>query len=901
MLGAIFDDAREAMLLLDDKRRPVAANEPACRLLGRSEAQIRAERVDVLAPPSVRRTIPRVWRAMLRDGERSGTVRLTRSDGAALDVEYRAIARVALGRHLLTLTDATDRRRAETVRAATLDAALDAVITTNASGAVLEWNGAAARIFGYTAEQALGMPMAELIIPPRLRDAHSRGFARALGGRGPLTRRMETTGMRADGSEFPTELTVARTDDDSPLFIGVIRDLTDAKRMAAALAESESRFRRLAEQATDVIYMVRVDPEARFDYINPAIEPILGITADEIYADPNAAFDLLLPEDRPLLGDVGAWEDNPQTLRWRRRDGALVWTEHRGVAIRDAEGRLVAIQGIARDITAQRRAEAERQRLAQIVASSEDAILAKTPEGVITTWNAGAERLYGWTAEEAIGSHISLIIPADRCNEDERVLASIVAGASVPQYESQRMAKGGQILDVSLTQSPVRNDHGEIVGASVIARDLTDRKRMERQLRRYAELDMLTGLLNRPRFEAEVERLMKRTVGDDSLGAVIVLDIDHFTLVNDAHGHAAGDVLLQQAAQAIARRSRESDTLARIGVDEFAVLLPGTRVEGARGIARALSTAISECAPDLHLGASAGIVMLGTEGCEGPAEVMVGAGLALAQAKHTGPGSIEVYSGRRDPDLMWVQRVRESLATDGFVLHAQPIVDLRTGKAAQHELLLRMKGADGGLIPPASFLPAAERLGIVREIDRWVVAQAIRAAEAGETVEVNLSARSLGDSELTAWLEREVRESSADPRRLIFEITETAAIENLGEARALVERLTEVGCGVALDDFGTGFGSFSYLKHLPVTHLKIDMEFVRDLARSEADQRIVRAIVSIAQGQGMKTVGEGVEDADSLELLKEYGVDYAQGFYVGRPAPRKRPRKKPSRRAPAKR
>jgi PAS domain S-box-containing protein len=241
--------------------------------------------------------------------------------------------------------------------------------------------------------------------------------------------------------------------------------------------------------------------------------------------------------------------------------------------------------------------------------------------------------------------------------------------------------------------------------------------------------------------------------------------------------------------------------------------------------------------------------------------------------------------GRRELDtLAWVGRIRDAFDQDRMILYAQPIVPLARGRPSE-ELLLRMLGPGGEVILPGTFLPVAERYGLIGEIDRWVIGQAARRAAGGSRVEANLSARSVGNFELVPLIERELQAAGADPADLVFEITETALMENAEAGEAFAQGLSAIGCQIALDDFGTGFGSFTYLKTLPITYLKIDVDFVRDLARSEANQHLVRAIVGIARDFGYQTIAEGVEDAEALAILKEFGVDFAQGIYLGPPAP----------------
>jgi EAL domain-containing protein (putative c-di-GMP-specific phosphodiesterase class I) len=245
--------------------------------------------------------------------------------------------------------------------------------------------------------------------------------------------------------------------------------------------------------------------------------------------------------------------------------------------------------------------------------------------------------------------------------------------------------------------------------------------------------------------------------------------------------------------------------------------------------------------------------------------------------------------------LAWIGRIRDALDEDRLVLHSQPIVPLAGGRPCQ-ELLLRRVGPGGELVPPGSFLSVAEKYGLIGEIDRWVIGQAVDLAAAGRRVEANLSAESIGNLDLLPVIERKLREAHADPSNVVFEITETALMQNVDAGEAFACGLREIGCPVALDDFGTGFGGFIYLKNLPISYLKIDIEFVQDLTTNQANQHLVKAIVGLARDFGCRTIAEGVEDAETLVLLESYGVDYAQGFHLGRPAPIEIPRPSPYRR-----
>jgi EAL domain-containing protein (putative c-di-GMP-specific phosphodiesterase class I) len=236
-------------------------------------------------------------------------------------------------------------------------------------------------------------------------------------------------------------------------------------------------------------------------------------------------------------------------------------------------------------------------------------------------------------------------------------------------------------------------------------------------------------------------------------------------------------------------------------------------------------------------------------------------------------------------EVSWIGRIRDALDEDRLILDAQPIVDLATGDTVQHELLIRMIDRDGRLVSPGEFLPTAERFGLITEIDRWVIEQGARLAADGGPVAINLSGASIGNPEILAAIERAIVASGAPPGNLVFEITETALMENIDRGELFAEQLIRLGCHLALDDFGTGFCSFTYLKRIHAHHLKIDIEFVRDLAHSERDQHVVTAIVALATGFGQQTTAEGVEDQETMTLLRELGVSHAQGYHVGSPLP----------------
>ncbi|HXR61883.1 MAG TPA: bifunctional diguanylate cyclase/phosphodiesterase [Solirubrobacterales bacterium] len=391
------------------------------------------------------------------------------------------------------------------------------------------------------------------------------------------------------------------------------------------------------------------------------------------------------------------------------------------------------------------------------------------------------------------------------------------------------------------------------------------------------------GLYDRDSFVEAMEERILDPLHRDRPGALLLLDIDSFHIVNDSLGHEAGDRLLETVAATLREESRADDLPARICADEFGLLLPRATPAQAMATAERLIALVRERGQP-GVGASVGIASFGGTGEEVSAEgLMITADIALCEAKEAGGGrAVDAASGP-NLKLTWAERIREAIDQQRIVVYAQPIFDLRKECVAREELLVRMLDDNDDVIPPASFLPTAERLGLITEIDRLVLSKAIELAGRSQPIAINVSGASLSDGRLIA----DVRAAIADglnPAWLDFEITETAAISNMDHARAFADAVTGMGCGLGLDDFGTGFSSFSYLKELPIQHLKIDIEFIRELPSSPTDQRLVQALVQFAKAFGQETVAEGIENAETLALVRAFDIDYAQGFHIGEPA-----------------
>jgi len=496
----------------------------------------------------------------------------------------------------------------------------------------------------------------------------------------------------------------------------------------------------------------------------------------------------------------------------------------------------------------------------------------------------------------------SLLHPDDREPHAEEVQRMLRGDLHSALGEKRYLHVDGQVVWVAVSTTLVRDAAGGARHFLTQAQDVTERRRYESELRFMADHDALTGLLNGRAFERELDRHVGHIARYGPRGATVLLDIDRFKNVNDTLGHGAGDHLIGKVADALRERLRGDAVIARLGGDEFAILLPDGGREEAEAVAGDILDAIRAVRISTPSGrlravsASIGVALFGDDRQTGE-DVLVSADLAMYEAKEAGRDRVAWHAGARDVSarlatrLSWTDVIRDALDEDRFVLQAQPIMNLATGEIGQYELLLRMRDPLGELISPAAFLPVAERYDLIGAIDRWVVTRAIDML--GEELtrgrrlvfEVNISGRSTGDPQLLALIEERLRANRVDPDQVIFEITETTAVGNIPRAQEFAGRLAALGCRFALDDFGAAFASFYYLKHLPFDYLKIDGEFVRSCAGNRTDQLIIQAVVDIAKGLGKQTVAEMVGDEETMELLRGMGVDHAQGYHIGRPAP----------------
>lgn len=548
---------------------------------------------------------------------------------------------------------------------------------------------------------------------------------------------------------------------------------------------------------------------------------------------------------------------------------------------------------------------AVKQRAQTILASIGDAVISLDHDGRIAYMNAAAEQLTGCSMARAQGvpfEQLFSIVDEHSGARAESPMQQILAGAD-GDYAKLIVRPDGSKVAVNLVGAPIQ-ERGLVSGVVMVLHDMTRERQFVASLSWQASHDALTGLANRREFEYRLAQLLARMLRQHGRHALMFIDLDQFKLVNDTCGHAAGDELLRQVCQELQLHLREGDTLARLGGDEFGVILENCPSEAALRVAEALRKAVQELrfawgGRIFTISASIGLVQV-PPGQVSLAELLRTADLACYSAKERGRNRVHAYQpddselSHRVGEMSWVQRIQRALEENRFRLYAQAIVPLRSGEEGGHvEILLRLE-EDGEIIAPGSFIPAAERYGLMPQIDRWVVRHTLEALARFHAEHphapalhcaINLSGASIGDRDFLAFIREQLASQPVAPPAICFEVTETAAIANLVDATHFINELKALGCRFSLDDFCAGMSSFMYLRHLPVDFLKIDGSFVRDLLDDPIDRAMVEMINQIGHVMGKRTIAEFVESAEVLQALGAMGVDFAQGYHIGKPQP----------------
>jgi len=592
-----------------------------------------------------------------------------------------------------------------------------------------------------------------------------------------------------------------------------------------------------------------------------------------------------------------------------KADGEVRWVYDYSIPVRDEDGRITHYAGYLLDITDRKQSEYELQQekeRAQITLQSiGDAVITTDVNGQIEFLNPVAEKLTGWECTIARGLSLNRILghfdAASREGIEKPVARSLQTGMAARSGRDWMLRRhDGSGVSIQYSISPLLSRAHEALGVVLVLHDVTENRNMARQLSYQASHDALTGLINRREFETRLQSALESSRSGNEHHVLCYLDMDQFKIVNDTCSHSAGDKLLKDVAAILQAGLRETDVLARVGGDEFGMLLKNCLLEDAVGITENLLAMIRTINNDnrvvtFEVNASIGIAVL-DPGSESITAIMRRADLACYAAKDHGRNRIHIYQDgdqeltRRHGEMKWVSRLTEAIKTERLVLYCQDIAPVRpdSGKRHHFEVLVRMMDKAGELVMPGKFLPAAERYNLVLALDRWVIARSFAwyaASRQDQVMSINLSGSSLADDSILGFVKDALARHSVPPSSVCFEITETAAIANLDCAIRFINELRQLGCLFALDDFGSGLSSFSYLRNLPVNYLKIDGSFIRGLDTDPVNAAMVNAIVQLGKVMGIETIAEFVENETILQLLTEIGVDYAQGYGIARPRP----------------
>lgn len=778
------------------------------------------------------------------------------------------------------------------------------------SGKLLTVSDAWLSKMGYTRDEVIGRPSIDFLTPA------SRDYARNVvlpvffqSGRCDA---VPYQFVRKDGSVMDVQLS-AIFDRDDQRSLAAIEDVTEQSAAKAALEDQQQRLTIATESNQIGIWEWRLS-DNRF-IGNDILLDIFGLErghpipfdwTTSVHADDAALV-------REKMRDAIAL-DSPFEMDFRIvwPDSSVHYLHVRATVFRDANGQALRVLGATQDITARKIAEqalAERSELLQVTLQSiGDAVITTDARGNVQWLNPVAERMTGWSSELAYEQSVtrvfSIVHEQHRTPLDNPVTRSLKSGhATKGANHALLIALDGREFGVEDSAAPIRDAQGNVLGAVLIFRDVTEQRRFHSEMNYRAKHDGLTGLLNRTEFEVQLDRLMHEMRNSNGKHALMFIDLDQFKLINDACGHAMGDQLLRQVSKLLQGCIRNRDVLARLGGDEFAVVLERCPLAQAQKVAQKICDRMDEFRfmhdeRSFRVGSSIGLVPF-DERWHNTAALLQAADASCYAAKDAGRNRVHTWADTdraiqtRHGEMQWASRLEQALDENRFELYGQRIHPVNPAAGGIHiEMLLRLRDIDGALIAPGAFLPAAERFYLISRIDRWVIravfnwmSLAHEQLDHIDAIAINVSGQSIGDRAFHRHIMERISTATFDVRKLCFEITETAAITNLGDASAFIDGVRKLGVRIALDDFGAGASSFGYLKMLAVDYLKIDGQFIRDLIEDPLDTAAVRCFRDVAKVIGVKTIAEFVERDDTLAALREIGIDFAQGYAIHKPEP----------------
>jgi len=831
-----------------------------------------------------------------------------RKDGAVLPVGYtvanmvgrtargQVVAFVDLTRHAKEVAEL--ERRGERIRfqASLLDAVAEAVVATDAEGAVIYWNEAAEKLYGWPKQEVLGRRLHDVTPTEQPQAEREAMLARLQEGE---TWRGELVVRSRSGSPLVVEVAESPVVDEVGRLvavIGVSSDVTERKRgeeelqRQAVLLDLSRDAIVVCDFETDVVTFWNRGAELMYGF---AAAEALGRTPAEIM---HGVSGNRLRQIKEIVCRTGVWQGE---LRHIRADGSDIVVMSRWTLQRGPGGVPAAVMESNTDITERVRAEAlireREERYRSVLDASLDGVIVGDPGGRILFANHQAATLLGFTTrDELIGQPYLDLIPEEERTERLAGIARFLSKGKSATVTMELRRRDGTVLPVSLSASIVKTGAGQALSFTAVIHDLTEQLAAQHRLEYQATHDSLTGLPNRAMFQTRLDELLNQSKAPRA--ALLLLDLDRFKEVNDALGHRFGDELLILLAERLRSLVREGDTVARLGGDEFAVLLPGAPRTGAVLVAEKLLAGVEQAFNvddhTFYLGASVGIALAPEHGVDG-ASLTRFADVAMYAAKRSRAG-YRVYEAGSDPHtperLAMIVGLRRAIEANELELHYQPKINLLTGCADHVEALLRWRRSDGRHVPPSEFIPVAEQTGLIRSLTDWVLDSALRQSkqwrENGMDIEiaVNLSAWNVLDRRIVPTLANLLKRWKIPASALTVEITESAILSDPAQTMSTISQLHGMGIHISIDDFGTGYSSLALLKRLPIDEIKIDHSFVGDMKVGDPESLvIVRSVIDLGHNLGLQVVAEGVESEIDLEMLRSMGADLAQGYFITPP------------------
>ncbi len=778
---------------------------------------------------------------------------------------------------------------------------LAGVYRTTIDGRILDCNDAMATILGFSSRQELMEQSARDLY----QDPAHRDESIAILRRERMMTSREISLRRKDGQLCWLVESVNLIDGDPEVLEGTVIDITDRKLAENALRQSEERYRLLVERMREGL--AQADNDGVLDFVNDRFCEMVGYTREELVGMQG---DLLLayPEDITLMREKTRLRMRHVTdqyeVRVRRKDGTIIWLEIGGAPVVDAAGNVIGSIGVHNEVTERRLAEEalreSEARYRLMAENSTDMISRTSSRGILLYASDASRRLLGYEPSELVGrSFFDFVFDADR--EEVRHLSSLIHESGPTTFAYRVEKKDGSLVWFETTSRSIHDiTTGKLREVVGVSRDVTQRKKVEEQIEYQAYHDALTGLPNRRLFRDRLTVALAHARRMKHPLAVMFLDLDRFKVVNDTLGHSTGDELLKAVGMRLQTSLREEDSIARMGGDEFTILLADLKTpdDAAKIAQKVLDTVAQPLRIDdteLFVTTSIGIALFPSDGDSAEA-LLANSDRAMYRAKDAGRNSYQLFTpamnSRALERLALENDLRHALDRGELELHYQPQISIATGQVSGVEALLRWNRPGFGLVGPKDFIPIAEETQLIVPIGEWVLREACRQARewqsnrpAGFRMAVNLSPRQFQHRDLPIVIASALEFSGLAPGDLELEITESLAMQNTTRTIATLQRLREMGVQIAIDDFGTGHSSLNYLRSFPIDSVKIDQEFVQEIETSAADRAIVSAVIGMARGLRLRVTAEGVETEGQLEFLREQGCQEVQGFLFGEPVP----------------